>query len=123
MDNSYLLDKAAWPGGPFVLIVFGGFMIVLALYSSEVSTRELFSRCNICVELKNQFVNSRVGKVLIRKNQDDAPAGGRERMWMKTLTFLRQHSCHLFNFQSVAIAQKLRLQSTRALVESGLMLQ
>ena len=75
MDNSYLLGKAVWPGGPVVLIVFGGSLIVLALYSSGASTRELFSRCNICVELKNQFVNSRVGKVLIRKNQDDEQAG------------------------------------------------
>jgi len=71
MENAHLLGKAVWPYGPVVLIVMGGSLIALALYSSRVSRRELFSRCNICVELKNQFVNSRVGKVLVRKDQDD----------------------------------------------------
>jgi hypothetical protein len=75
MENSHLFAKSLWPHCPVVFMVIGGSLIALALYSSRVSRRELFSRCNICVELKNQFVNSRVGKVLIRKDQDDEQEG------------------------------------------------
>ena len=71
MENAYLLGKVVWPGGPVVLIVFGGSLIVLALYSSGASTRELFSRCNICIELKHRVTHSRIGKALTRKDQDD----------------------------------------------------
>ena len=70
MENSYLLGKAVWPGGPVVLIVFGGSLIALALYSSGASTRELFSRCIICEELKNRVTHSRIAKVLARKDYD-----------------------------------------------------
>ena len=75
MENSYLLGKAVWPGGPVVLIVFGGSLIVLALYSSGASTRELFSRCNICEGLKKRVMHSRLGRVLTKKGQDDEQAG------------------------------------------------
>ena len=71
MDNSSLFGEAVWPSGFIVLIVFGGSMIVLSLYFSGVSTRELFSRCNICVELKNRVTHLWIGKVLTRKDQDD----------------------------------------------------
>ena len=70
MENSYLLGKAVWPGGAVVLIVLGGSLIALALYSSGASTRELFSRCNICIELKHRVTHSRIGKVLARKDYD-----------------------------------------------------
>jgi hypothetical protein len=71
MDNSHLFGEAVWPGGSVVLMVLGGSLIALALYSSGVSTRELFSRCNICVELKHRVTHSRIGKALTRKDQDD----------------------------------------------------
>ena len=71
MDNSHLLGEAVSPDGFVVLIVLGGSLIALALYSSGMSTRELFSRCGICIELKNRVTHSRIGKVLTRKDQDD----------------------------------------------------
>jgi len=71
MDNSHLLGEALRPSGLVVLIVFGGSLIALAVYSSGVSTREIFSRCSICVELKHRMTHSRIGKVLTRKDQDD----------------------------------------------------
>ena len=72
MDNSHLLGEAMLPYGSVVLIVLGGFLIALALYSSRVSTRKLFSRCNICEELKNRVTHSRIGMILT-KGQDDEP--------------------------------------------------
>ena len=70
MDNSHLLGEAVSPDGSVLLIVFGGILIALALYSSGAFTRELFSRCNICEELKNRVTHSRIGKVLARKDYD-----------------------------------------------------
>lgn len=75
MDNSHLLGEVVRPSGLVVLIVFGGSLIALAVYSSGVSTRELFSRCSICVGLKNRVTHSWIGKVLARKDQDDQQAG------------------------------------------------
>ena len=71
MDNSHLLGEAVSPYGSVVLIVLGGSLIALVLYSSRVSTRKLFSRCNICEELKNRVMHSWIGKVLTRKDKDD----------------------------------------------------
>jgi len=70
MENSYLLGKAVWLDGSVVLMVFGGTLIALALYYSGASTREIFSRCIICEELKNRVTHSRIAKVLARKDYD-----------------------------------------------------
>ena len=68
MDNSHLLGEAVWPSGSVVLIVLGGSLIVLALFSSQMPTRKLFSRCYICEILKNRVTHSWIGRMLTRKS-------------------------------------------------------
>ena len=69
MDNSSLFGEAVLPAGFIVLIVFGGCMIALSLYYSQVSTRELFSK-RYFQELIECVTHSRLGRMLIRKGVD-----------------------------------------------------
>ena len=68
MDNSHLLGEAVGSSGFVVLIVLGGCLIALALYSSRIPTRKLFSRCYIFEALKNQVTHSPIGRVLTKKS-------------------------------------------------------
>jgi len=71
MENSLLFGEAVWPAGFVVLMVLGGSLIVLALYCSRFPKPKSLSRFCICEKLKNRVTHSRIGKMLIRKDQGD----------------------------------------------------
>ena len=71
MESSYLLAKAVWPSGSIVLIILGGSLIALALFSSQISSGKLVIRCKPCEALKDRVTHSLLGKIMAKKDLID----------------------------------------------------